>query len=86
MNCLVVPHYRDIRKRTVEAAVLKIVVDHGKCSALGICESLAPELFEVQDDGSLLILNERPEGSGCEAARAAVEGCPTEALSITEDD
>jgi ferredoxin len=65
---------------------MKVVVDHQKCSALGICESLAPELFEVQDDGSLVILSERPENSLCEAAREAVEGCPTAALSIVEDD
>jgi ferredoxin len=64
---------------------MRIVVDQGKCSALGICESLAPELFEVQDDGSLVILDERPEGRLCEAAREAVEGCPTEALSIIEE-
>ena len=65
---------------------MRIVVDHGKCSALGICESLAPDLFEVQDDGSLVILNEQPEGGLCEAAREAVEGCPTAALSIVEAD
>jgi ferredoxin len=64
---------------------MRVVVDRGKCSALGICESLAPDLFEVQDDGSLVILNERPEDGLCEAAREAVEGCPTEALSIVED-
>jgi ferredoxin len=64
---------------------MRVVVDHGKCSALGICESLAPALFEVQDDGSLVILNERPDGGLREAAREAVEGCPTEALSIVED-
>jgi ferredoxin len=65
---------------------MRVVVDQGKCSALGICESLAPELFEVQDDGSLLLLNERPAGGQCEAAREAVEGCPTGALSIVEGD
>jgi ferredoxin len=46
---------------------------------------MAPELFEVQDDGSLKILNERPEGSLCAAARAAVDDCPTGALAITEE-
>ena len=65
---------------------MRVVVDHGKCSALGICESLAPDLFEVQDDGSLTILNERPADGLCESARDAVEGCPTGALSIVEDD
>jgi ferredoxin len=65
---------------------MRIVVDRDRCSALGVCESLAPELFEVQDDGSLKILNEHPEGSLCAAARAAVDDCPTGALAITEAD
>lgn len=65
---------------------MRIVVDKQKCTALGICESVAPDLFEVQDDGTLIILDDRPEGGGlCDAAREAVEGCPTEALSIEED-
>lgn len=64
---------------------MRIVVDQNKCTALGICESLAPDLFEVQDDGSLLILDEHPKGGLCAAAREAVEGCPTEALTIEED-
>jgi ferredoxin len=65
---------------------MKITVDHQKCSALGICESLAPELFEVQDDGSLDILDERPPGRLHDAAREAVDGCPTGALSIVDQD
>jgi ferredoxin len=64
---------------------MRLIVDQTRCSALGICESLAPELFEVQDDGSLAILDEHPTGSRCQAARDAVEGCPTEALSIVEE-
>jgi ferredoxin len=65
---------------------MRIVVDRDKCSALGVCESLAPELFEVRDDGSLTIFNDRPEDGLCAAARAAVDGCPTGALAITEED
>jgi ferredoxin len=65
-------------------SAMKIVVDRNKCSALGICESLAPELFEVQEDGSLTILDERPGEDMRAAAEAAVEGCPTEALAIID--
>jgi ferredoxin len=65
---------------------MKIIVDHGKCSALGVCESVAPELFEVQDDGTLVVLDEHPRGGTCDAAREAVDGCPTGALAIVEDD
>jgi ferredoxin len=64
---------------------MRIVVDREKCSGLGMCEVEADDLFEVQDDGSLVILNESPGEDRREAAEAAVEACPTEALSIVED-
>jgi ferredoxin len=64
---------------------MRIVVDRDKCSGLGMCEAEAADLFEVQDDGSLVILNETPGEDQREAAEAAVESCPTEALSIVED-
>lgn len=65
---------------------MRIVVDQDKCSALGICESVAPDLFEVQDDGSLVILEEKPGSDMHDVAREAVEGCPTAALTIIEDE
>jgi ferredoxin len=64
---------------------MRIVVDHNKCTGLGMCEAEAPDLFEVQDDGSLIVLEERPAADQREALEAAVEACPTEALSIAED-
>jgi ferredoxin len=65
---------------------MRIVVDYDKCTGLGMCEAEAPELFEVQDDGSLTVLNDRPSADQRAEAEAAVEACPTEALSIVEDD
>lgn len=64
---------------------MRIVVDHNKCTGLGMCEAEAPDLFEVQDDGSLVILNEKPDEDARAEAEAAVESCPTEALSIVDD-
>ena len=64
---------------------MKIVVDYVKCTGLGMCEAEAPDLFEVQDDGSLLVLNESPGADQLAAAQAAVDSCPTEALSLVED-
>lgn len=64
---------------------MRIVVDYDKCTGLGMCEAEAPELFEVQDDGSLTVLKECPSESQRAEAEAAVESCPTEALSIVED-
>ena len=64
---------------------MRIVVDYGKCTGLGMCEAEAPDLFEVQDDGSLSVLNEQPGEDQLAAAQAAVDACPTEALSLVED-
>lgn len=64
---------------------MRIVVDYNKCTGLGMCEAEAPDLFEVQDDGSLTVLDENPGEDQREALEAAVESCPTEALSIEED-
>jgi ferredoxin len=64
---------------------MRIVIDHKKCTGLGMCEAEAPDLFEVQEDGSLLVLIEMPGQDKRAELEAAVESCPTEALSIVED-
>ncbi len=64
---------------------MRIVVNYDKCTGLGMCEAEAPDLFEVQDDGSLLVLEEKPGDYKREELEAAVTACPTEALSIVED-
>lgn len=64
---------------------MRIVIDHGKCTGLGMCEAEAPDLFEVAEDGSLLLLQERPGADARDAAEAAIASCPTEALRIVED-
>jgi len=64
---------------------MRVVVDHSKCTGLGMCEAEAPDVFEVQEDGSLLLLKEFPDDAERSEVEAAVEGCPTEALRIVED-
>jgi ferredoxin len=64
---------------------MKILLDRGKCTGLGICESLSPDAFEVDDDGALVLKTEVvPDGKLAEI-RAAVTGCPTEALRLAGD-
>lgn len=64
---------------------MKIEIDYSRCAGLGLCEALAPAVFEIQPDGTLSCLQENPG----EELRAAVEDacatCPTEALRIVED-
>ncbi len=61
---------------------MKILVDRSKCTGLGICESLAPEHFEVDDDGHLVLLDENVTDETLSGVEEAIAGCPTEALRL----
>lgn len=61
---------------------MKVIVDFVKCTGLGICESMAPEIFEVDDNGELVLLKEDITDDELQSVEEAVAGCPTEALRI----
>jgi ferredoxin len=61
---------------------MRIVHDETRCASLGICEAIAPELFEVGEDGALCLLDPSPPRSQHDIARHAVASCPTGALDI----
>jgi len=63
---------------------MRIVLDENKCSSLGMCESVAPDYFEVGDDGALDILDATPPEDQRALIEEAVAACPTGALSIEE--
>jgi ferredoxin len=64
---------------------MRIILDKSKCDGLGMCEAEAPELFEVQDDGSLIVLDLCPDDDRRDEVEAACDACPTQALSIAAD-
>jgi ferredoxin len=64
---------------------MRIVVDTDLCQGHAVCQAEAPDLFEVPKAGTVHILREDP-GAELEAARNAVRYCPTQALSIVEDE
>ena len=63
---------------------MRIVLDQAKCSSLGMCEEVAPDLFEVGDDGALQVLDPAPGEDRRATCRAAVAACPTGALSLVD--
>ncbi|MEO3859564.1 ferredoxin [Acrocarpospora sp. B8E8] len=63
---------------------MKIVVDRALCTSLGVCESLASDHFEVDDDGELAVLQENVSEADLAAVEAAVSGCPTAALKLMD--
>jgi ferredoxin len=63
---------------------VKIVVDHAKCTGLGICESIAEDVFEVTDDGSLNLLAQDICPSRRAEMQEVIDSCPTEALTLVD--
>lgn len=63
---------------------MKIVLDANKCDGLGMCEALAPDLFEVGDDGKVQVHDPEPAEELRDSVHAAVDACPVRALLITD--
>ncbi|MBC6448588.1 ferredoxin [Actinokineospora xionganensis] len=61
---------------------MRIVADRARCEGLGMCEAMAPDFFEVGDDGTVTILDETPGEEHRAAVLAAVDACPVLALSL----
>jgi ferredoxin len=62
--------------------MMRVEVDLTKCTGHGICESIADDVFEVQDDGVVLIRdNERPESDRARMQQAVTQ-CPAAALHL----
>jgi ferredoxin len=63
---------------------MRVEVDLDKCTGHGICESIAEDVFEVQDDGIVHIdESDRPE-SDRERMQQAVTQCPAAALRLID--
>lgn len=61
---------------------MKVVVDMDKCQDHGQCAFAAPEVFEINADGKLVVLNESPDESLRDAVEEAADVCPVQAITI----
>jgi ferredoxin len=60
----------------------RVEVDRDRCVGSGTCEALAPDVFEVDDDGVLVVRRPEPGEDELPNVRDAVSACPTRALSL----
>jgi ferredoxin len=60
---------------------MKVRVDDERCRGHGMCTTLCPDVFAINDDGySEVQVPEVPAGQEA-AAREAIECCPEQAIS-----
>ncbi|MDQ7807841.1 ferredoxin [Amycolatopsis sp. A133] len=62
---------------------MRIDADRAKCDGLGMCEAMAPDFFEVGEDGTVVVLDDRPGEQHRQDVAAAVDACPVLALKLT---
>jgi ferredoxin len=64
---------------------MRVVVDADLCQGHGVCESEAPDVFEVGKHHKVVLLDEHPHEDRRVAVEEAVRFCPTHALSLVDD-
>lgn len=60
----------------------QIIVDRDECEANAVCEGILPEVFQVDEDDNLNLLNEYPPEELLDRVQEAVDMCPKRALFL----
>ncbi|MDP4143585.1 MAG: ferredoxin [Bacillota bacterium] len=57
-------------------------VDKETCIGCGLCPSICPEVFEMQDDGKAGEITDEVPGGAEEPAQEAANSCPVNAIEV----
>lgn len=61
---------------------MRVRVDHDLCEANAVCEAICPEVFEVDENDVLVILQPEPPAELHDKVHEAVDRCPKVALTF----
>jgi ferredoxin len=61
---------------------MRVVVNFDICESNALCVAEAPEVFEVNDDDILVVLDADPPPALRAKVEAAVHMCPKQAISL----
>jgi ferredoxin len=64
---------------------MKIKVDYDLCESNALCEAMAPEVFEVDDNDDLQLKTDQTTDETIENVKRAVAACPRAAISLVEE-
>jgi ferredoxin len=58
----------------------KVWVDKDLCIGCGLCASMLPEVFEIEDDGKAIVKNE--DGADLKKIKEVANMCPVNAIKV----
>jgi ferredoxin len=64
---------------------MRIKVDYDLCESNALCEAMAPEVFEVDDNDDLQLKTDETTDANVDNVKRAVAACPRAAISLVED-
>lgn len=63
---------------------MRAIVDHDRCNGHGRCYAVAPELFDVDDDGNSVVVEISVSPEQADAAQEAAGACPSRAIRLVD--
>ena len=64
---------------------MKVQINTDLCAGFGICVGIAPEVFQLHDDGYATVLVDDVPADLDDLVRRAASQCPAQAIILSED-
>ena len=64
---------------------MRVVADLAKCEGFASCVIVAPEVFDLDEDNVVRLLEERPDESRRSEVEEAVRNCPRHAIWLEQE-
>jgi ferredoxin len=62
---------------------MKAYVDKDACISCGLCPSLCPEVFEMEDDGKAGVVTDEVPENAIDTCKESEQSCPVNAISVS---
>ena len=63
--------------------MFEVVADRRECQSYGNCVMKAPSVFDLDDDGVVVVVDKTPGEEHRQQALSAVRACPVRAISVS---
>ncbi|MFC5723802.1 ferredoxin [Streptomyces gamaensis] len=64
---------------------MRVTANRDTCTVSSLCVYRAPEVFDQDEDGHVVVLDPQPPEERRAAVRDAARSCPTRSIHVTEE-
>ncbi|MCF3174867.1 ferredoxin [Streptomyces sioyaensis] len=65
---------------------MRVTANKDTCTVSSLCVYRAPDVFDQDDEGHVLVLDPEPPETSRAAVRDAARSCPTRSIHLDEED